>query len=133
MRNDRTVHARDGELEIVRYDRAGKWFVEYKPARGRSAYQTNLAGAVGLACSPTAKVFYGKRGGKLFDKRVKQQKLVAPVVNEVGPHGYTDAQLPCSCPLQYGPSATVCDHPCHWTYRFMFTDSPVPQPETQVA
>jgi hypothetical protein len=67
MPADRTVHARTavGD-EIVRYDRAGKWFIEYAGSRR----QITLAEAVGIATWPGATVFTGLPGGGAFDRKV---------------------------------------------------------------
>lgn len=65
---DRTVHARSGELEIVRYDRAGKWYVEFDPPRMRPAFRVSLREAASLAVDRRAEVFFGKPGGGSFDR-----------------------------------------------------------------
>lgn len=76
--DDRTVHAvsLDGEEQFVRYDRAGKWWIEFKPPRLRPARQVSLGEAVeraawleenGVGLVP----FYGKSGGRAFDRALK--------------------------------------------------------------
>ena len=78
MSADRTVHARIGEQEIVRYDRAGKWWVEYSPPRMRSARRVTLAEAVRLARegleSGEGQVFLRKPGGGAFDAKFKKAR-----------------------------------------------------------
>lgn len=67
--SDRTVHASISGAEIVRYDRAGKWYLE--PTIGRRQHITlreaalkaryweqNVAGAI----------FFGRSGGSAFDR-----------------------------------------------------------------
>lgn len=67
---DRTVHASFGHLEIVRYDRAGKWYVEGEPKRSpvsmlRAAHLARSWRGIG------GKVFFGLPGGKKFDAAVR--------------------------------------------------------------
>ena len=66
---DRRVHAvlRTGE-EIVRYDRAGKWYVEYH--RVRKPLTVHEAAA--RACERGAQRFLGLPGGARFDRLVAQ-------------------------------------------------------------
>lgn len=71
-RDDRTVHARlfDG-VEIVRYDRAGKWYAE-KQALLAPRQHLTLSQAVAMVLNDEdAEVFHGKPGGAMFDRRVK--------------------------------------------------------------
>lgn len=79
--NNRTVHgvADDGG-EIVRYDRAGKWYVEYyggseTPDDLRVRHPLSLDAAVFLARLPGARVFFGRPGGSRFDARVRASAL----------------------------------------------------------
>lgn len=64
---DRTVHAQatNGD-ELVRYDRAGKWFLEWSGGRRRVLF----AEAVALASRPGMQVHLGKPGGAAFDRYV---------------------------------------------------------------
>lgn len=72
---DRTVHAiSPAGAEIVRYDRAGKWFMEGSAHR----QPMSLADAVDTALLPGATVFLGRLGGKLFDARVKKAQHAPP-------------------------------------------------------
>lgn len=66
---DRQVHgvsANGGE--IVRYDRAGKWYLE----NGRGRHRITLAGAVSLATDPGADARLGLPGGTSFDAGVRR-------------------------------------------------------------
>lgn len=74
MSDDRTVHARCGELEIVRYDRAGKWWFEWNPPRMRAALRVDLDDAV-VAAS----------GGKMFDARVQKARAGSVSVSDPTP------------------------------------------------
>jgi len=68
---DRRIHASlpDGS-EVVRYDRAGKWFHEGPGLRSR----LTLGQAAILASSPGAIVRSGVPGGGLFDLRVRKAR-----------------------------------------------------------
>lgn len=76
---DRTVHAiiPDGGM-IVRYDRAGKWYLEYPARTGRPRAQINLAKAVELALDNEDKdgcrIYMNYAGGSTFDARVRKLK-----------------------------------------------------------
>jgi hypothetical protein len=65
--SDRTVHgwSADGG-EIVRYDRAGKWFLEYKD---RPRARLSVLAAARFARQGGA--FLGRPGGARFDKAVQ--------------------------------------------------------------
>lgn len=66
-REDRTVHAlTDTGDEIVRYDRAGKWFVE--PKDGSKRTPVTLTRAAELAIAGT--VFPARAGGQAFNAKV---------------------------------------------------------------
>lgn len=69
MSGDRTVHGlmKDGSA-IVRYDRAGKWFIEGYDQRA----PITIGEAVELATERGAQVFLGRPGGKSFDARVRR-------------------------------------------------------------
>lgn len=70
--SDRTIHAViDGVYELVRYDRAGKWYVE--GATKRRAL--TLAEAVALAASPDSVIIWDQPGGQVFCSRLR--KLVS--------------------------------------------------------
>lgn len=69
--NDRRVHAvlANGG-EVVRYDRAGAWYLEN--GAGQHSRIT-LAGAVSLASGPGATVHLGLPGGGRFDAAVRRE------------------------------------------------------------
>lgn len=65
---DRTVHGKTADGgEIVRYDRAGKWYVEWPTNR----YQVSLREAARLASMPGASAFLGRSGGLRFDAAMR--------------------------------------------------------------
>lgn len=71
--SDRTVHAttHDGG-EIVRYDRAGKWYVEYYTNR----YRVPIEQAVGAALAydnAGTRVRFGLPGGGAFDRLCRRE------------------------------------------------------------
>lgn len=76
---NRTVHARTAYTEIVRYDRVGKWWVEYLSGDGtyhdgNSRFHVSLAAAADLALSFAkngGEVFLDLPGGNAFDRKVK--------------------------------------------------------------
>lgn len=67
-KSDRCVHARlvNGS-EIVRYDRAGKWYVEGDVDRRK----TTVTGAARLAAQEGAVVLYSLPGGSRFEAKVR--------------------------------------------------------------
>lgn len=67
--SDRTVHgiSQTGG-EIVRYDRAGKWYVEY-PGEGR--IPITVGDAALFATAERGTFFLGKPGGQQFDAKVR--------------------------------------------------------------
>ena len=68
----RTVHAYTNEgSQIVRYDRAGKWYLENERTRTR----LSIAEAVRFALNGTA--FLGRYGGSRFDALVKKAREVS--------------------------------------------------------
>lgn len=67
--SDRCVHARlPNGAEIVRYDRAGKWYIENPAEQWRR--QITINEAARFAGYPHAEVFTGLSGGRLFDAKV---------------------------------------------------------------
>lgn len=73
--SDRTVHAENDDIEVVRYDRAGKWFVETKRPRSLiPARPVTLAEAVRVAlnCRDRGGAIHLRRpGGTRFDAKVR--------------------------------------------------------------
>lgn len=66
--DDRTVHASKGSREVVRYNRAGKWYVEMG---GLLRYAVKLEEAVDTATDFGWTVHYGRPGGSTFDRRCR--------------------------------------------------------------
>lgn len=68
--DDRTVHVtlRDGR-EVVRYDRAGQWYIEHPGGR---RFRLLLADAVSWALDTGAQWHEGRPGGLLFDRAVRR-------------------------------------------------------------
>jgi hypothetical protein len=65
--NDRTIHARTADFKvIVRYDRAGKWYLEGRHNRRR----LTIVEAVEMATHRGSRVYLGQPGGRVFDRRV---------------------------------------------------------------
>ncbi len=75
--NDRRVHltivpAFGERIEIVRYERAGKWFYE----SGRERRMISLREAVGFAENRPGVIWHeGRPGGAMFDARVRAKGL----------------------------------------------------------
>src|SRR2546430_15759960 len=68
---DRTVHAECEGFEVVRYDRAGKWYVE--PRNGdRPPEHVGVGEAARRAASADVLggvIHFGARGGDVFDRK----------------------------------------------------------------
>lgn len=58
--------------EVVRYDTAGKWYLEHPHSGKRS--QIALSEAVDLACRPGSDVRLGLSGGRTFDAKVRAEQ-----------------------------------------------------------
>jgi hypothetical protein len=73
MRHDRTVHARlaDGR-EVVRYDRAGKWYIEADNSLPTRRHIT-IGQAVRFALLPGSTAYLGRGGGGRFDHAYAKQ------------------------------------------------------------
>ncbi len=76
MTSDRTIHAEGGERQIVRYDRAGVWCLEYEPANMRPSRRVGVNEAVRLAVEienegPGGYIYVGLPGGSMFDRKVR--------------------------------------------------------------
>lgn len=78
---DRKVHAEDpaGE-QIVRYDRAGKWYIElvepsmHAPARKQIDIGEAVDRAFELEDMGTGKIHLGLPGGRRFDHLVRERR-----------------------------------------------------------
>ncbi len=68
--SDRTVHAVVQGMEVVRYDRAGRWYGESLATTQRGAL--TLTQAVAPAKQPGARVLLGLPGGGAFDARMRR-------------------------------------------------------------
>lgn len=94
MTGDRSVHAKGAVeathpvalnvgaeiVEVVRYDRGGKWYVE-GPIVGRR--QLTFASAVEMATTIArngGQLFFGQQGGRAFDRRLADYRPVPPEV-----------------------------------------------------
>lgn len=90
---DRTVHgiSADG-YEIVRYDRAGKWYLEDGPTKRVRALR--IADAAALATEGQAHL--GKPGGQAFDKRVRDLQSPKPMVCDDEPNCCGAGEVVCS-------------------------------------
>jgi hypothetical protein len=96
MRTDRRVHAHTEEWEIVRYDRAGKWYAEWigpdappeqvmfsQPIHTRVSRTGRAQLTMGLAawCATQlgAEICFELPGGTAFDRRVREHQRWAKV------------------------------------------------------
>jgi hypothetical protein len=72
---DRTVHARsaDKQQEIVRYDRAGKWWVENADGTRRPVGIREAAELARTYAVSRGTVFTGRSGGSMFDRIFERQ------------------------------------------------------------
>ena len=68
---DRRIHARYDGFELVRYDRAGKWFVEGAQKRRAVKLSEAVTVAVGWLKVPGGEVIFGLHGGTSFDAKVR--------------------------------------------------------------
>ena len=74
MRDDRTVHAQDRYVEVVRYDRAGKWYLEplSKSAPVQRVTIASAARRASVCPKYGGKVNFGRHGGSTFDRMVRK-------------------------------------------------------------
>lgn len=68
---DRRVHGRAVTGEIVRYERAGKWYLEWPDG---NRIRLRLADAASMAAHPNdqAEAYLGVPGGRSFDAAVRR-------------------------------------------------------------
>lgn len=88
MNEDRRVHASHpaGE-EVVRYDRAGKWYIELVPpspdAGSRRQIGVKVAASEALAIlQQGGQVHFGLHGGGTFDRLVREYEADLEYVQE---------------------------------------------------
>lgn len=77
--SDRTVHARYPRWEIVRYGRAGKWYLE--STDGEVQRPLPIAAAVNIALMGVTnggEILYGRSGGRLFDAKARALAMTVP-------------------------------------------------------
>lgn len=73
--SDRTVHAENEHCEIVRYDRAGKWYIEPRDP-GKQRRHVGIRSAASEAVkAPDMWIHYGRPGGGAFDRHVRRMLL----------------------------------------------------------
>jgi hypothetical protein len=73
--SDRTVHACNHEAEVVRYDRAGKWYIEYRDGRPYRRLGVRDAAKEALRLhADNGVILAGQPGGRLFDRIVHEVK-----------------------------------------------------------
>lgn len=83
MNFDRTVHGKTADGgELVRYDRAGKLYVEY--GDGRKRRNVKLSEAAQMLAAKGAEPFFGRYGGKRIDAEVRKAQD-APWMNRKCP------------------------------------------------
>jgi hypothetical protein len=74
MPADRTVHAWGDSGEVVRYDRAGKWYFEPKDGPRRLLGVSDAAiKALWLWYHDNGSVNFGLAGGGMFDQMVRDR------------------------------------------------------------
>lgn len=70
--SDRRVHGRTADGgEIVRYDRAGKWYIEYESRSLRPCRRVGVLEAARLASEVGASAVRGISGGTRFDAALR--------------------------------------------------------------
>lgn len=73
MKQDRTVHAYGRGYEIVRYDRAGKWYVESVDGSRRAVtLDQAVREALHISKRGSGDVHFGLPGGSAFDARYRR-------------------------------------------------------------
>lgn len=73
--SDRTVHASYSGAEVVRYDRAGKWWLEYDNGARERLTLADAAHHALWAMKHGGAVFAGRPGGAAFDRKVRDGTL----------------------------------------------------------
>ena len=73
QREDRTVHAVTYKgIEIVRYERAGKWYLEWPSGSMIPCKHVGVGDAARTAVEHGQTINFGLPGGKTFDARVRR-------------------------------------------------------------
>ena len=106
---DRTVHATTGDGGVlVRYDRSGKWYLEYPGDTGqrRPRRCVLVRTAVELATAPGSKVFLGQAGGQAFDAAYRRAAAAAPVRGDLHTVHLSDDELPAACDAAFDEART---------------------------
>lgn len=71
--SDRTVHCTlIDNSDIVRYDRAGKWYREWPPTARTARKPLTLSEAVELAALTGERYYFDRPGGGAFDRGVRR-------------------------------------------------------------
>jgi hypothetical protein len=72
---ERTVHARNASIEVVRYDRAGKWYCESRQGGPRVSLTLDQAVNIGwsIAAAGGGDIVWGQPGGLQFDARLRKR------------------------------------------------------------
>ena len=72
-RDDRTVHALGKGREVVRYNRAGKWYVENQDGSRRAVtLDQAVSEAADISSANGGIIRYGRAGGSAFDARMRR-------------------------------------------------------------
>lgn len=66
--SDRRVHAENAVYEVVRYDKAGQWYVEFKEPHSPARRQVAIRDAVVSAYIGRCAVYLDLPGGRTFDR-----------------------------------------------------------------
>ena len=70
--SDRTIHGLTADAGwIVRYDRGGKWYVEYPDYTLKACRHITVGLAADLACETGGTAYVGEPGGRRFDALVR--------------------------------------------------------------
>lgn len=82
--SDRTLHAENESYEIVRYDRAGVWYVEFKDPHGPARRHVAVRDAVVSAYVGRCAVYLNQPGGGTFDRLYRSFPEWAPMIVSAG-------------------------------------------------
>lgn len=72
---DRRIHAETDQMEIVRYDRSGKWYLEPKgnlSPRQQVTVKDAAKYAIQMCRGDSSTIYLGLRGGRVFDRLVQR-------------------------------------------------------------